>query len=150
MVLIGTPAEGGLLRDIAAKAESLGGRAVRTLVLDDVDLPTLIGVLASSDIVVGNDSGIRHLAQAVGTATVGIYWIRNALNAGPLSRSQHRMLISWTARCQVCGHDYTMPETPWCGHDLSLVADISVDQVIHEVDDRPATRLARKTGVQLR
>ena len=108
VVLVGTPAERRLLGDIAAKVNVLGGTDGRLLLLDEMDMPTLVGVLACSDVVVGNDSGIRHLAQAVGTATAGIYWIGNAFNAGPFGRGRHRMFMSWTFRCPVCGRDCTI------------------------------------------
>jgi ADP-heptose:LPS heptosyltransferase len=133
VVLIGSPGDRRLLRDIAAKVSVLGGTEGRLLLLDAMDMPTLVGVLARSDVLVGNDSGIRHLAQAVGTATVGIYWIGNAFNAGPLGRARHRMFMSWTLHCPVCGRDCTKRDTPRCGHDVSFVADVPVDEVLEEV-----------------
>jgi ADP-heptose:LPS heptosyltransferase len=135
VALIGSRAERRLLRDIAAKVSVLGGTEDRVLVLDQMDMPTLVGVLAHTDVLVGNDSGVRHLAQAVGTATVGIYWIGNAFNAGPLGRARHRMFMSWTIHCPVCGQDCPRTDTPRCGHDVSFVADVSVDEVIDEVQE---------------
>src|SRR5947209_8512306 len=133
VALIGSRAERRLLRDIAAKVSVLGGTEGRLFVLDAMDMPTLAGVLARSDVLVGNDSGIRPLAQAVDTATVGIYWIGNALKAGPLGRTRHRMLMSWTVHCPVCGRACTRAEMPRCGHDVSFMADVSVDEVLGEV-----------------
>jgi ADP-heptose:LPS heptosyltransferase len=133
VVMIGTRAERRLLRDIAAKVGVLGGTKGRLLLQDAMDMPTLVGVLAHSDILVGNDSGIRHLAQAVGTATVGMYWIGNAFHAGRLGRAQDRMFMSWTVHCPVCGRACTQTEMPPCGHDVSFVADVSVDEVLDEV-----------------
>ncbi|OBG27756.1 glycosyltransferase family 9 protein [Mycobacterium sp. 852002-51057_SCH5723018] len=135
VALIGTRAERRLLRDIAAKVSVLGGADGRLLLLDAMDMPTLAGVLARSDVLVGNDSGIRHLAQAVGTATVGIYWVGNASHAGPLGRARHRMFMSWTVHCPVCGQACTRTEMPRCGHDVSFVADVAVDEVLNEVDE---------------
>lgn len=135
VVLIGRPAERPLLRDIAGKADArvLGGAHSRLLVTDDLDMSTLVGVLFGSDVVVGNDSGITHLAQAVGAATVGIYWLSNALKAAPLDRGRHRVFVSWTTQCAVCGQDLTKADAPLCEHDVSFVADISVDEVEAEV-----------------
>lgn len=56
---------------------------------------------------VGNDSGPRHLAQAVGTPTVGVYWIGNVINAGAIGRTLHRVHFSWVSQCPVCGVDVT-------------------------------------------
>ena len=76
------------------------------VILDDIDLSTLCGVLACSDVVVGNDSGVRHLAGAVGSPTVGIFWIGDMVKVGPFGRSRDRALISWTTKCPVCGSDW--------------------------------------------
>ena len=45
----------------------------------------LAGTLSRCSVVVSNDSGPLHLAQAVGSATVGIYWCINLVTAGPRS-----------------------------------------------------------------
>jgi ADP-heptose:LPS heptosyltransferase len=84
------------------------------------------------DLLVANDTGPRHLAAAVGTATVGIYWCGNLINAGPLTRARHRPLVSWTAACPVCGADGLDPEAERCAHDPSWVADIPVDAVVEQ------------------
>lgn len=93
-------------------------------------------MLAEADVVLANDSGPRHLAQAVGTATVGIYWVGDALNAGPFGRSRHRVLLGWTTRCPVCGIDVTAVgwTAPRCAHDPSFVADVATADVLGEVD----------------
>jgi ADP-heptose:LPS heptosyltransferase len=83
--------------------------------------------------VLANDSGPRHLAEAVGTATVGIFWLGNALNAGSLGRAHHRVLLSWTTRCPVCGVDCTREDVPRCEHDVSFVAGVPVADALREV-----------------
>ncbi len=98
-------------------------------------LGELAGLLSVADVLVGNDSGPRHLAQAVGCATVGIYWFGNLINAGPLGRARHRAHLSWTTRCPECGRDVT--QVGWtatrCEHDVSFVADVEVDAVHADV-----------------
>lgn len=98
-------------------------------------LSELTGVLARSDLMLGNDSGPRHLAQAVGTATVSIYWFGNMINAGPLGRARHRAHLSWTTHCPTCGRDCTQPgwSAERCEHDDSFVADVPVEPVIDDV-----------------
>src|SRR5699024_6228149 len=95
----------------------------------------LVGVLATADVFVGNDSGPRHLAQAVGTATASVYWFGNLINAGPFERGRHRVQLSWTTLCPVCGRDAT--QVGWtakrCEHDDSFVADVPVDAVWGDV-----------------
>ena len=42
-----------------------------------LDLGTLAALLARRSVLLANDSGPRHLAQALGTPTVGLYWAGN-------------------------------------------------------------------------
>ena len=135
----------------AALAESLAGEGVRVVLVgtgdDDraaadairaassaplldlvgaLSLSALAGVLARCALVVANDSGPRHLAEAVGTATVGVFLERNLLNAGPLTRRRHRVAVSSRTDCPVCGTDQRRSR---CGHDRSLVADVPLETV---------------------
>ena len=76
VVLVGTPADG--TADVAAQA--------RAPVLDltgRTDLPTLAAVLARMDLFVGNDSGVTHLATAMGTPVVAVFGPSNAIAWGP-------------------------------------------------------------------
>ncbi len=102
------------------------GREVTDLV-GKLTLAGTIGVLAASRLVVANDSGPRHLAAAVGTPTVGVYWWRNLLNTGPLTAARHRVVVSARSTCPSCGVDQVHAR---CDHDASIVADVSADQVI--------------------
>ncbi|WP_105030921.1 glycosyltransferase family 9 protein [Arthrobacter ruber] len=118
----------------AADVRSLAGR---------LTLGELSGVLDRSAVMVGNDSGPRHLAQAVGTPTVGVYWIGNVINAGAMGRSLHRVHFSWVAQCPVCGVD--VRQVGWtaerCEHDDSFVAAVQPDAVYADVAELRATSL---------
>lgn len=98
-------------------------------------LGELAALLARADLVLANDSGPRHLAQALGTATVGIYWAGNALTSAPLGRGRHRLQLSWTTNCPVCGADVTQVgwTAPRCPHDDCLVAGIRPADVYQDV-----------------
>ena len=101
-----------------------------------VGIAGLAGLLSRCSLVVSNDTGPLHLARAVGAATVGIYWCGNMINGGPLTRSRHRALVSWTVRCPVCGADSaTVSDIPGrsgtrCSHDPSFVAEVATDDVL--------------------
>ncbi len=128
--------------------------------VDAVSIGGLAAVLARCAVVVSNDTGPRHLAQAVGTATVGVYWCGNMITAAPLTRSRHRPHLSWTLFCPVCGWDCTEPELPAahtgsCGHTESFVASVSPDAVLADALDllttetgtrREPLRLASSAG----
>ncbi len=130
VAVIGSPAERTLVGKVAALA---GTPSVRPYT--DLDLGALCGVLARSAVVLANDSGPRHIAEAVGTATVGIFWLGNAVNAGSLGRARHRVLLSWTTRCPVCRVDCTREDVPRCEHDPSFVTGVLVGDVLAEVGD---------------
>ena len=92
-----------------------------------LSLHALTGIISRARLVVANDSGPRHLAEAVGTPTVGIYWCGNLINAGSLYRSYHRPHLSWRLDCPICGKN-TIHDR--CEHNPSFVDDVQVDEVI--------------------
>ncbi|MEX5718975.1 glycosyltransferase family 9 protein [Geodermatophilus maliterrae] len=116
-----------------------------------LSLGALAGVLARCRLVVANDSGPRHLAEAVGTATVGVFLQRNLLNAGPLTRRRHRVAVSTGTDCPVCGTDQSRSR---CGHDRSLVSGVPVATVLAAAldlleDGGPAVSPAATASVRL-
>lgn len=135
--VVGGRSEQFLAEEIVAGA---GSSRVQSLA-GSLDMGGLIAVLWSASVVVGNDSGPRHLAQALGTPTVGIYWVGNVINAGALGRSLHRLHASWTTACPTCGVDVT--QVGWtaqrCPHDDSMVAGVPVDGVLEDVRSLAAT-----------
>ncbi|GAB2523877.1 hypothetical protein GCM10027064_21610 [Microbacterium petrolearium] len=134
VVLVGEGDDADLADAIARRAARAAGDSVRSLA-GRLALGELAGVLAVADAFVGNDSGPRHLAQAVGTPTASVYWVGNLINAGPLTRASHRVQLSWTTHCPVCGRDATQVgwTAPRCEHDVSFVDDVPVDAVYDDV-----------------
>jgi ADP-heptose:LPS heptosyltransferase len=134
VALVGEGADAALAESIASEARRTEGEAVFSLA-GHLTLPELAGVLAEADVFVGNDSGPRHLAHAVGTPTASVFWVGNLINGGPLSRADHRVQLSWTTHCPVCHRDST--QVGWtaerCEHDVSFVADVGVDAVYDDV-----------------
>jgi ADP-heptose:LPS heptosyltransferase len=127
IVIVGGGSERALATETAAHM-----RAPAAVCAGELDLPGLVEVLAASSLVVGNDSGPVHLAEALGSPTVGVYWGANLLTAGPTTRDRHRAAASWRTACPVCGVDCTTGD---CPHDASFVADVPVDEVLQEALD---------------
>ncbi|MFE4833134.1 glycosyltransferase family 9 protein [Arthrobacter sp. NPDC056691] len=117
------------------KSESAEARPAVESLAGKLSLGELAALLAASAVVVANDSGPRHLAQALGAPTVGIYWAGNAINAAPLGRSRHRVRLGWVTRCPVCGVDVTQVgwTAPRCPHDESTVKAIEPSEVYGDV-----------------
>jgi ADP-heptose:LPS heptosyltransferase len=92
----------------------------------------LTGLLDRAAVVVANDTGPHHLAVALRRPTVGIYWCFNIINAGPITRTLHRPVVSWQLECPLCGRSQV---TDPCAHQVSYVAGIPVESVTTEALD---------------
>jgi ADP-heptose:LPS heptosyltransferase len=92
-----------------------------------LSLAGLAGVLSRASVVVGNDTGPLFLAEAVGAATVGIYWLMNLAQDGPVFRARHRYALSTRIDCPQCGRAQIDER---CTHDPSFVADVTLDDVL--------------------
>lgn len=138
VAVVGTAGESEIVDQVvAAAAGQLPAEAARVVrgLAGRLSFAGLVGTLAQSAAVLANDSGPGHLALAVGTPTVRLFWIGNVINAGPLGRARHRVHISWAGACPVCGASYTDPLVPRCPHDVSALTEIRADEVAADVLD---------------
>jgi ADP-heptose:LPS heptosyltransferase len=140
VVVVGDESE----QELAARIVKLAASGLVRSVAGELDMAGLVSLLSDATVVVGNDSGPRHLAQALGAPTVGIFWAGNVINAGALGRSLHRVHASWVTACPVCGIDVTQVgwTAPRCQHDDSVVADIAVADVHEDVRSLAATEFS--------
>lgn len=140
VLVTGTVGERELVESVVAAARA----PIRPLA-GALSLSGLIGLYLSCRVVISNDTGPVHLAAALDTPTVGIFWIGNLLNCASPLRNRHRPIASWTIHCPVCGVDCTRdiyPDRPGgddCGHQVSFVTDVPVVEVLDAVADLAAT-----------
>ena len=91
--------------------------------VDQVDLLTLAACLAEVDLFIGNDSGLMHVAAAVGAPTLGLF--------GP---SRDDLYRPWGAGNQVVrtpeAYAELMPNGRPCAPDTSLMTGLSVEAVL--------------------
>lgn len=141
VVIVGDSSE----QELAERISGLASSSAVSSVAGALDMAGLVTLLAGADAVVANDSGPRHLAQALGVPTVGIFWVGNVINAGALGRSLHRVHASWVTACPTCGIDVTQVgwTAPRCSHDESLVGTIGVHDVYEDVRSLTATGSAQ-------
>lgn len=136
VVVVGSAAE----QELAEEVVSAAGSDLVSSLAGELNLGTLAALLDRCAVLLGNDSGPRHLAQALGTPTVGLFWVGNLINAGPLGRGLHRVQLSWVTRCPECGADLT--QVGWtasrCVHDISVLTGISPAEVHADVRDLTA------------
>jgi ADP-heptose:LPS heptosyltransferase len=93
---------------------------------EQISLGGLAALFKRCRVVVSNDSGPLHLASAVGTATVGIYWCFNMINSSILTRGHHRPFVSWQLLCPICGSNHAHAD---CPHEASFVSEIPIEEV---------------------
>jgi ADP-heptose:LPS heptosyltransferase len=140
LAVVGTASERGLVDRLVdgldGEAADLAGR---------LSLGGVAGLLEQTTLLVGNDSGPRHLAAAVGTATVAVYWGVSLGSYGPLYRARHRAPTAWRLHCPVCGVN-GLHQDCRSSHHASFVADVTVDEVLAEALDLLATETARASA----
>jgi ADP-heptose:LPS heptosyltransferase len=121
IVISATESEGHLARAIVTHmrhpALDLTGR---------MPLTALSGLLERAELLVSNDTGPLHLALALGTPSVGIFWLTNLLESGPLRQHLLRPALSLRVICPVCGADNRSLR---CEHDVCFVDDVTVEEV---------------------
>ncbi len=115
-----------VVEGMTAPSQDLSGR---------LSLSGLTGLLSQAALVISNDSGPLHLANALDRPTVGLYWVGNLVNFGSLYRGTHVPLVSWTTRCPVCNRSAIVGNLPGesperCPHVDSFITDIPVGDVI--------------------
>jgi ADP-heptose:LPS heptosyltransferase len=121
IVVTGTQPEREVVTTVRERMRAPALEAVATL-----SLGGLCGLLAAASVLVSNDTGPLHLANAVGTPTVGIFWIGNLVNGAPFNRARHRPIPAFRTRCAVCGAENT---TSRCEHDPSFVDEVPTEAV---------------------
>src|SRR5882672_4213744 len=121
--VLGGPEEKPLAAQIVADAGPLARDLTGT------DLRNAIIALAASDVAVSNDSGLLHVAAALGTASIGIFGPTSPWHWGPLNPVAATVQTSIPLDCQPC-------HKPTCrkGHHRCM-RDISAAHVL-EVTER--------------
>jgi ADP-heptose:LPS heptosyltransferase len=110
-----------------------------------LSLNGLVGLLKRAKLLISNDTGPRHIAQAVGTPTVIVITCADMINWQPLRREKNRVHISWRTNCPACGHFvflvkpeedmYPYAEQSGCRHNFSFVADVRPEEMLVSVLD---------------
>jgi ADP-heptose:LPS heptosyltransferase len=86
-------------------------------------------LLARSDACVANDSGLMHLAAAVGVPTVGIFGPTNPAVWGPAGPGHH--IVRHIVPCQPCYKDDGV--LPTCDWEHRCMQDLGVPEVLDAV-----------------
>lgn len=100
-------------------------------------LRELSACLAEADLYLGNDSGPKHIAVAVGTPTITLFGPEHPLEWHPYPRDQHPYFFIETLTCR---KDALPGKPPWCGLTVCTVEkhrcmkEITSDKVIQAME----------------
>src|SRR6185369_7520320 len=94
VALLGSANDAAATREIAAAAPGAVDLAGKTRLEDAIDL------VAAASLAVSNDSGLMHIAAAVGTPVVALFGSTSPENTPPLA--EHRELVWLRLDCSPC------------------------------------------------
>lgn len=123
--------------------EYIHAAAPGTQLLPSLSLPALINVIAAARLLVSPDTGLLHLAAAVGTPFVGLFGPTDPLFLGPYDRRLGVCVEAVITRPPICRRCWTgqlLPETRCAVFDQGSCSDLIGTQ---EVLDAARSVLAR-------
>ena len=100
-------------------------------------LPGFTAFLSQAGLVITNNTGPLHLALAVGTPAIGLFFAEHVITTLPLFRRNFQPLISWNRHCPDCGKYCDKAELDNraaypCQHLVSFLEEIQPEQVFQE------------------
>ena len=110
--VVGGPGEKALAAEIVAA----GGPRVRDLT--GTDLRNGILAMAAADVAISNDSGLMHIAAAIGTPTMGIFGPTSPYHWAPLNGLAATVQTKTTVPCQPCHRPVCTMNDHRCMRDI--------------------------------
>ncbi|MFV0388177.1 MAG: glycosyltransferase family 9 protein [Pyrinomonadaceae bacterium] len=108
VILVGTPNEASVLKKVKVASHS------ELTILTGLTLPEITALAAHSKVFIGNDSGIAHIAAAVGTPSVVIFGSSNRNHWYPWTNAPYSIVYE-KYDCQPCaGYVCTEFDEPKC------------------------------------
>ena len=101
VLVVGGPDERELGARVASDAGSVAGRRALSLA-GQTSLPQAAALLAGAAVVIANDSGLMHLAGALGAPVVGLFGATDPAVTGP--RAPRAGVVRGEAPCSPCRH----------------------------------------------
>jgi heptosyltransferase II len=110
--VIGGPAEKAIAQEIVAA----GGPRVRDLT--GTDLRNGVLAMAAANVAVSNDSGLMHIAAALGTPTIGIFGPTSPYHWAPINGLAATVQTKTTVPCQPCHRPVCTMNDHRCMRDI--------------------------------
>src|SRR5205814_5511388 len=122
--VIGGPGEKAIAEDIV----TAGGARVRDLTGND--LRNGILAMASASVAISNDSGLMHIAAAIGTPTLGIFGPTSPYLWAPLNGLAATVLTKTHLSCQPCQRTICTMNDHRCMRDIAAAAVVATVQSV--------------------
>jgi lipopolysaccharide heptosyltransferase II len=131
--VVGGPAE----KTLAAEIVATGGPKVRDLT--GTDLRNGVLAMAAANVAISNDSGLMHIAAALGTPTMGIFGPTSPYHWAPLNGLAATVQTKTVVPCQPCHRPVCHMNDHRCMRDIPAadVAEIAM-RVLNDVAARTA------------
>jgi heptosyltransferase-2 len=131
--VIGGPGE----KAAAAEIVATGGSRVRDLTGND--LRNGILAMAAATIAISNDSGLLHVAAAIGTPTMGIFGPTSPYHWAPLNGLAATIQTKMHLPCQPCHRPVCTMNDHRCMSDIPAADVVAIaEQVLAETGTRAA------------
>ena len=127
VILVGTPADGAdsVRTAMHGLATNLAGRT---------SLPQLAALLDQCDLFLGADSGVMHLAAAMGVPVVALFGPSNHLAWGPWTPAGRSTVVRLGVHCSPCSYvSHNVGLRDGCWH-RSCMADLQPEQVLAAIE----------------
>ena len=85
-------------------------------------LSTIGSILKRCNLMIGNTSGLLHLASAVGTKTIGLFWVAVPAQSAPIGIGKN-MSVSGSTMCDSCKENHVYDNEVFnksCRHSISV------------------------------
>src|SRR5712691_3911506 len=131
--VVGGPGEEALAAEIVAA----GGPRVRDLT--GTDLRNGILAMAAADVAISNDSGLMHIAAAIGTPTMGIFGPTSPYHWAPLNGLAATVQTKTVVPCQPCHRPVCTMNDHRCMREIPAADVVATAQrVLAEAEARVA------------
>lgn len=130
--------------EAATLAKVVKASRVPILTFDDLSLPQITALASKASVFIGNDSGIAHIAAAVGTPTVVIFGSSNRDHWRPWTDAPSEIVYE-KFECQPCpGYRCEVFGEPRCIQSITTESVIdAIDRVMKKAEDRSSAFLDR-------
>lgn len=108
-------------------------RSVRQKIINEMQVPLrqLASILSCADLYLGNDSGPKHLAVAVGTPTITLFGPEDPFEWHPYPQGKHPLHYIEGLKCR---KDNLPGFRPWCGLNVCVAEEHRCMKSITEDD----------------